>query len=90
MTYLLAVVKCVVVRLLFLIFYSLHTPPPLACLLRSCVGCSYLLAYKASPPDDDWFLEMARLVALHYSGVSVSGPDCLCVTVRATVTTCIL
>ena len=36
-----------------------------------------MLADKASPPDDDWFVE-ARLVALRYGGESASAPGCLC------------
>ena len=50
-------------------------------LLPACGGffdCSYLLADKASPPDNDWFVEMARLVALRYGSESASAPGCLC------------
>ena len=38
---------------------------------------NYFLAVKASPPDDDWFVEMARLVALRYGGQSASVLGCL-------------
>ena len=38
------------------------------------VGCSYVLAAKASPPE----VEMARLVTLRYGGESASVPGCLC------------
>ena len=50
-----------------------------ACSTSSClpaeivVGCSYVLAVKASPPD----VEMARLVALGYGGELSSVPGCL-------------
>ena len=56
-----------------LIFYSMHVPPPLACLLRF-IDCNYLLADKASPSDDDWFVEMAHLVVLRYGSESASAP----------------
>ena len=39
---------------------------------------NYFLAVKASPPDDDWFVEMARLVALRYGGESASVPGRSC------------
>ena len=43
------------------------------------VDCSYLFTDKASPPPDDvWFMEMARLVALRYGGESASASGCLC------------
>ena len=34
--------------------------------------------WRASPPGDDWFVGMARLVALRYGGESASAPGCLC------------
>ena len=38
------------------------------------VDCNYVLASKASAPDQ----EMAHLIALHYDGESASVPACLC------------
>ena len=46
--------------------------------MRFVVDVSCLLADKASPPDDDWFVEMARLVALRNGGESASASGCLC------------
>ena len=75
---LLPVVRREVARLL--VFFSmpcmLHLPLP-AC--RDFVDCSsyYVLADKSSQ-DDDWFVEMARLVALRYDGESAVATGCLC------------
>ena len=38
------------------------------------VSCSYVLAFRASPPH----AEMTRLVAVRYGGESASVPSCLC------------
>ena len=78
-TDLLAVFQREVARLLVLIFwvsqfmFHLHLP---ACWYF--VDCSYLLADKASPPEDDYFVEMALLVALRYGSEPASAPDCFC------------
>ena len=45
---------------------------------RDFVNRSYLLAYMTSPPDDGWFVEMPRLVALRFGGETASAPGCLC------------
>ena len=39
---------------------------------------THFLADKASPPDDEWFMGTARLVALRYGGESASVPACFC------------
>ena len=45
--------------------------------INTLLTVNYFLAVKASPPDDDWFVEMARLVALRYGGQSASVLGCL-------------
>ena len=55
----------------------MNAPPPPACLLRFC-RLQLLSRRQGTPPDEDWFVEMARLVALRYGGESTSAPGCLC------------
>ena len=56
----------------------MRAPPPPACLMKCFAGSSYLLTDKVSPPDDDWFLEGARLFNLPPGGESAVALACLC------------
>ena len=42
------------------------------------VICNYLFADTASPPVDDWFVEIVRLVPLRYGCDLASAPGCSC------------
>ena len=59
-------------------------PPPLADFARLYCRLYYVLAATAATPNDDWFDEMARSVALRCGGESASASGCFCDDTRTT------